>query len=303
MTYDDMNLCASWYPVFIVVDDGFLSSHASALALTFVVFGTSAVADPRGGVGRALAGCADNEPEPEEAPLFFFFLGRFFNFCLGVVTARKKTNKQIMNLSVFFFLLSSLLFANARRRVVVVAPSAELDSECERAFSGPPGRAEEIEEEEAVVVVGEVVGEDGDEMEEETLDEEDKDEGEGEGVLEELRIAWSPAALFAAFFDLFLPFLLVVVRPVAVLLSHMSAAAVTEVPLNESAAIPSTITSDSDDRDVRVSRSNPPEIPPLAPLAVLLLLPLPPPPAAPAPAGGGAGGVGVVGSVIRGTST
>lgn len=108
MTYDDMNLCASWYPVFIVVDDGFFS-HPSSLTLTFVVFGTSAVAvagDPRGGgVSGALAGCADKEPELEEALFFLFFLGRFFNFSLGVVTARK-TNNAIIS---FFFLLFATL--------------------------------------------------------------------------------------------------------------------------------------------------------------------------------------------------
>lgn len=145
-----------------------------------------------------------------------------------------------------------------------------------------------------------MIGEDEEGTEEEEASDE---EGEDEGVLEELRVAWAPAAFFAAFFDLFLPFLLVVVRSDAVLLLRMSAAAVAEVPLNESAAIPSAITSDSDDRDVRASRSDVPEMPPLAPLAVLL----PPPPAAPAATadgdGGGGSGVGVVGSVIRGTST
>jgi hypothetical protein len=83
MTYDVMNLCASWYPVLIVDGGPFPFSGPSAF-----VFGTSAGGDPRAGAGC----CTDKEPA--EA---LFFLDRFFDFLSVVTAARKKEETIISN--------------------------------------------------------------------------------------------------------------------------------------------------------------------------------------------------------------
>jgi hypothetical protein len=85
MTYDVMNLCASWYPV-LIVDDGPFSFSPPSLAC---VFETSAREDLRAGAGAGVgAGCTDKEPA--EA---LFFLDRFFDF-LGVGTTAQKIKKR-----------------------------------------------------------------------------------------------------------------------------------------------------------------------------------------------------------------
>jgi hypothetical protein len=155
MTYDVMNLCASWYPV-LIVDDGPFPFSPSSLASAF---GTSAGGDPRAGAGR----CTDKEPA--EAALFF--LDRFFDF-LGVVTAARKKRKQSSVLIIRFFATPGIGSDDS------AAPSADtdtdtdldlgLDLDSERACPGPPPGREELEEEE---VDEDEVGEEIEDLDEE----------------------------------------------------------------------------------------------------------------------------------------
>jgi hypothetical protein len=152
MTYDVMNLCASWYPV-LIVDDGPFPFSPSSLASAF---GTSAGGDPRAGAGR----CTDKEPA--EAALFF--LDRFFDF-LGVVTAARKKRKQSSVLIIRFFATPGIGSDDN------AAPSADtdtdfklnLDLDSERVCPGPPPGREELEEE----VDEDEVGEEMEDLDEE----------------------------------------------------------------------------------------------------------------------------------------
>ena len=89
-TYDDMNLCASWYPVLIVDEDGSFFSPPS-LAFVFVI----SAWDPR---ARAGAGAGTASTDDEEPEALLPLAGRFFfDFPGGVVTARIRRKKKTIN--------------------------------------------------------------------------------------------------------------------------------------------------------------------------------------------------------------